>query len=238
MSNEEAGYAASRRTPRQGMGASPVGSWLSVVLALVAVVAGFLILKNITDDGGTAGGNGGIVGGPTDDEPENSVLSDPSIPEATTTTTSTTMPRVIEGASVVVANANTVSGSAGAMTKSLELQGYDTEEAVNASGPNISASVVYYEPSIDNAQAVAESVARDLGGVDVEQVTSPAPTGSGDLGGAGVLVVLGDDQAGKSIEELRGDDEVDATASATVPEPSDGDVPASAPAAADDEADE
>ena len=39
-----------RKTPRQGIGGSPVGSTLSIVLAVVAVVAGFLILRNITDD--------------------------------------------------------------------------------------------------------------------------------------------------------------------------------------------
>ncbi len=39
-----------RRSPRVGDCGSPVGSTLSIVLAVIAVVAGFLILRAITDD--------------------------------------------------------------------------------------------------------------------------------------------------------------------------------------------
>ncbi len=60
MSNEEgvtgSGVGATRRSPRQGVGGSPVGSTLSIVLAVVAVIAGFLILRNLTaDDSSSAG---------------------------------------------------------------------------------------------------------------------------------------------------------------------------------------
>ena len=40
----------SRRSQRVGDSGSPVGSTLSIVLAVVAVIAGFLILRAITDD--------------------------------------------------------------------------------------------------------------------------------------------------------------------------------------------
>ena len=54
MTNEEsASGSGGGRSARQGSGNSPVGSTLSIVLAVVAVVAGFLILRNITDDGGS-----------------------------------------------------------------------------------------------------------------------------------------------------------------------------------------
>ena len=75
------------------------------------------------------------------------------------------------------------------------------------------------------AEAVAQSVARDLGGVDVLTLPSPAPTESGDLGDAAVLVLLGDDQAGKTLEELA---PASATETPTAPDPSDGSVPADA----------
>lgn len=233
MSNEEAGFGANRRTPRQGIGGSPVGSWLSIGLAVVALIVGFLILRSITDEGdassSTSGDTAGEVTGPGD-----SVLDDlvVTIPQTTPIATTTTLPRVTEGASVIVANANTVGGSAGNMTKTLELAGYTMEEPVNASGNNVEASIVYYEGSIAGAQEVAESVARDLGGVEVLVVTSPAPTVSGDLGDAGVLVLLGDNEAGKTVDELSGasaDDEGGVTA----PDPSGADVPATAPADAD-----
>ncbi len=51
MSNEQ----PSRPPKRSGSGASPMGSTLAIVIAIAAVVVGFLILKNIrSDDGGTA----------------------------------------------------------------------------------------------------------------------------------------------------------------------------------------
>lgn len=227
MSNEESGLTASRRTPRQGVGGSPVGSWLTIVLAVVAVIAGFLILRNITDDSSAASPNDPA------DEPDTSVLDpastlvDVSIPETTPSTTVPEVVRTTDGASVVVANANTVGGSAGAMTNTLELAGYTVIDPVNASGPNLTASIVYYDTAQAAAEAVAQSVALDLGGVEVLELPTPAPTADGDLGDAGVLVLLGDDQAGKTLEEMAPETDAGGVAA---PDVSDGDVPATAPA--------
>jgi len=231
MTNEESGLGASRRTPRQGVGGSPVGSWLTIALAVIAVVIGFLILNNITDDGGSTAGGGAATPATTPDE-GTGTLVDVSVPVTEATTTTTTVPRVTTGASVLVANANTVGGSAGNMTKTLELAGYTLIDPVNASGPNITDSIVYYDEAQAAAQDVADSVARDLGGVEVLTLPTPAPTESGDIGDAGVLVLLGDSQAGKTLEELSGaSGEGEDVAAA--PDPSDGDVPATAPADAD-----
>ena len=56
----------SRRSPRVDGGGSPVGSTLSIVLAVIAVIAGFFILRAITDDDGDSGGHHGrhLVDGP------------------------------------------------------------------------------------------------------------------------------------------------------------------------------
>lgn len=202
--DDSLGAPPPRRPPRQGMGSSPAGSTLSIVLAVVAVVAGFLILRNITDDGGsTSSGDLSDIGVP--DAPQ-TTLADPTNTTSPlpTTTTTTTIPRVTEGATVVVANANTVGGSAGAMTKSLELAGYTMGEAVNGTGPNIDDSIVYYDSTVAAAQDVANSVARDMGGLAVLPVPTPPPTESGTLDGAGVLVMLGNNEAGKTLEQLAG----------------------------------
>ncbi|MFK7919817.1 MAG: LytR C-terminal domain-containing protein [Ilumatobacter sp.] len=234
MSNEESALGASRRTPRQGAGASPVGSWLTIVLAVIAVVAGFLILRNITDDSSAAspGSSSDVVdsGLETDD-----TLVAIEIPDTVATTTTTTIVRTTTGSSVLVANANTVGGSAGNMTRTLELAGYEMiADPVNATGPNISASIVYFDSAQAAAEEVANSVARDLGGVEVLPVSTPAPTTSGDLGSAGVLVLLGDDQAGRTLEELSPTPATDvAEEGVAAPDPSDGDVPVTAPADAD-----
>ena len=235
MTNEESGLGATRRTPRQGVGGSPVGSWLTIALAVVAVIIGFLILNNITDDGGSANDTSSVTG--EGDATTPGAGSGPAIsvevPVTTATTTTTTVPRVTTGASVMVANANTVGGSAGNMTKTLELAGYTLVDPVNASGPNITDSIVYYDESQAAAQDVANSVARDLGGVEVLVLPTPAPTENGDIGDAGVLVLLGDTEAGKTLEELSGTAADGAEDAAAAPDPSDGDVPATAPADAD-----
>jgi hypothetical protein len=61
---------------------------------------------------------------------------------------------------------------------------------------------VQYDPTIAAAQAVAESVARSMGGLTVEPVPTPPPVEGGSLDGAGVLVLLGTDEADKTIAQL------------------------------------
>jgi hypothetical protein len=186
----------SRRSPRQGVGGSPMGSTISIVLAVVAVIVGFLILNNITDDGPSAGDTGGI---PVDSAPTDTTNN--SVAENTTTTT-TEPPFVTEGATVVVANASGVSGSAGRMTTELATLGFVMADATNSTQSGLTASIVQYDPTIAAAQAVAESVARSMGGLAVEAVPTPPPVEGNSLNGAGVLVLLGTDEADKTIAQL------------------------------------
>jgi hypothetical protein len=200
MSNEDPNAPAapepSRRTPRQGAGNSPMGSTISIVLAVVAVIVGFLILNNITDDGGSStGSSGGESSSSTEPTTSDSV-------SATSSTTTTEPPLVTEGATVVVANASGVPGSAGRMTTELATLGFTMAEATNSTQSGLSASIVQYDPSIAAAQAVAESVARSMGGLTVETVATPPPVEGGSLDGAGVLVLLGTDEADKTIAQL------------------------------------
>lgn len=202
MTNEDPSGAAAvgGRTPRQGSGGSPVGSTLSIVLAVLAVVAGFLILRNITDDGG--GSAGGDAAGSTGEPVTSDAITTTTFDVTdTTTTTSTTIPRVTEGATAVVANGNSIGGSAGRMSKTLELVGYTMGAPVNAN-VTLDDTIVYFDASITSAEAVAQSVGVDMGCVDVLPAGTPVPTDSGSLGEAGVLVVLGNEQADKTIEEM------------------------------------
>lgn len=180
-----------RRT-REGIGGSPLGSTVSIVLAVVAVVVGFLILNNITDDGGSTDGGGAVA--TTPDTVANTV--------ADTTTSTTEPPLVTEGATVIVANASGVPGSAGRMTDELAAQGFTMGTATNATSAGLEQSIVYYDPGIAAAEAVAGSAARVMGGLTVEVVPTPPPVEGATLDGAGVLVMLGTAQADKTIAEL------------------------------------
>ena len=201
MSNEDPNSPGtptpSRRSPRQGVGGSPMGSTISIVLAVVAVIVGFLILNNITDDGPSA--DVGVVT-PVDSAPVDSTV-DSAIENTTTTTTEPAL--VTAGATVVVANASGVPGSAGRMTTELATLAFEmVTPAINSTQSGLTASVVQYDPSQAAAQAVAESVARSMGGIMVEPVATPPPVEGGSLNGAGVVVLLGTDQADKTIAQM------------------------------------
>lgn len=119
--------------------------------------------------------------------------------EATTTTT--TLPQVVTtGATVVVANASSVNGSAGRMTELLQAEGFELGTPTNSTEGSLGASKVYYAGDDEAALAVAESLVRVFGGVIqlVELPTVP-PVESSDLAGATVLLALGDDFADQAL---------------------------------------
>ncbi len=205
MTNEDPNAVTSggppRRSSRQGVGGSPVASTLSIVLAVVAVVVGFLILNNITDDGGGAADPGdGVDTGAGTTAPATS-----DVPATTQPPATTEPPLVTEGATVIVANASGIGGSAGRMTDTLELAGFTTGAPTNSTAGQLEASVVYYDPGIAAAEDVANSVARVMGGLTVETVPDPVPVDSGTLGDAGVLVMLGTNEADQTLEQMSGE---------------------------------
>lgn len=200
-----------RRNPRVSDGGAPVSGAVAIVLALVAVVAGFLILSSISDGGDNAldfpvdsSNSSGDSGDAT------ATTLDPSATTVATLAPATTVPTVVtEGASVLVANANNVGGSAGQMQRALETgPGFTVAGAVNASTSvgTLDSSVIYYVEANTQAQPVAESLGEVLGGVsDILPMPDTPPTSDGDLMGADVLLMLGNDKAGKTLEELNPD---------------------------------
>jgi hypothetical protein len=186
-----------RRSPRVGDSGSPVGSTLSIVLAVLAVIAGFLILRAITDDDDGDDDVGAI---PTDGATVTTAAT--GVPtETTVAATPTTVGRVTTGATVVVANASGVGGSAGAMSTALQTAGYTMGTPGNSTGEQLATSIVYYVAGDAAAQAVASSVATDMGSIAVAEMPQPPPIDSG-LGTATVLVMLGTDTAGKTLADL------------------------------------
>ncbi|MET0143955.1 MAG: LytR C-terminal domain-containing protein [Ilumatobacteraceae bacterium] len=168
------------------------------MLAVVAVVAGFLILRAITDDDDSGSSitpdSTTAQGGSTPD-----ISLTPGVTDPTGTVTTTTVNK--QAATVVVANASGIGGSAGAMSQALQGAGYVTGEPTNTNAEQLTVSVVYYaaDPA---AQAVAAAVAADMGGLTTAAMPVPPPI-SGDLGTATVLVMLGTDTANKTLADLQ-----------------------------------
>ena len=134
-----------------------------------------------------------------------------TIPEGQITVATTAAPPtgpagpVYTGATVAVANASGIGGSAGAMSTALSTEGYQgLGEPGNATGGGLDASIVYFVAGDVAAQAVAQSIANDLGGVQIAEMPTPRPAEGGSVETVTVLVMLGTDTAGRTIADLSG----------------------------------
>lgn len=213
-----------RRTGRLGDGSAPVSGALAIVLAVVAVVAGFLILNSLSGDGDEQAdfpvpGNTSDDDAPPSGDPD---ATDSGGSSAPTLPTTTTVPALqVDGASVIVANANGQGGSAGRVTTVLETgAGFTTVQATNSNSNvgELADSVIYYDATVPAAQIVAESVNRVLGGgLLVQPKPEVPPISDGDLRGAGVLLMLGVDHADITVEQLVLPDSAAATPAITNP---------------------
>jgi hypothetical protein len=199
-----------RRT-RDNNAGSPMGSTAAIVIAIVAVVAGFLILREIrTDDAATTA------------VPETTTVTtiDPAL---TTTTpppaTSTTLPPIVtEGATVIVANASGVDGAAGVLTTALSGKNFTLAKATNGSEKR-DVTTVYYAETNPSALPVATSVAQLMGPtVTVQVMPTPPPVKDGVLPeGVTVLVMLGADKATQKLDEMATATTVTTVAGAAAP---------------------
>jgi hypothetical protein len=136
------------------------------------------------------------------------LITEPPVTLPPVVTTPPTVALVTEGAVVLVANASGIDGAAGRLSDRLAAAGFTMGAATNSSTAvsNLAVTQVYYVAGDPAALAVAQSVQAVLGGGAVEllELSLPAPTQSGDVGDAGVLVLMGNDVADKSLEELQG----------------------------------
>jgi hypothetical protein len=171
-----------------------VSGTLSIIVAAVAVILGFLILRDINDSG-DASGNGDDPTETTD----TTVAGGPNNTDAPIdgSTTAPTTP-VIKDYTVIVANAAGVSGAAAQMTT--ELQGITVQAlpGINSSLTDQPTTTIYYLPDY---AAEAQDLATKMG-----VTTAPAPMpdpvpidADASLGAAQILVQLGGDLAGKPL---------------------------------------
>lgn len=178
------------RRPRSGAGSkgSSLNSTMSIVVAAVAVLLGFLILRDI------GGSNSSSSEVPVDPASSETVVTD-TVPVDAVVTEST-LP--LTAFKVQIANASEVSGSAGELTTQLQGRGFIVQPAINTNDATIkqTATVVYFNPGSEGAAAL---VATTLGGVATAPMPTPIPTETGNIGEASVLILLGTDIAGKPL---------------------------------------
>src|SRR4026208_2019805 len=115
----------SRPPRRSGSGASPMGSTLAIVIAVAAVVVGFLILNNIRRDDNSDATTPTIASSTTVAGALDTVAPLPTQPQVTVFTPTTT------GAKVLVANSSHANGVAKVLTTALQGKGFTMGEATN-----------------------------------------------------------------------------------------------------------
>ena len=173
---------------------SPSTGTLGAAVAVVALVLGFLILRDVRGDGGATG--------PIGTADPNATLApgatiDPSAP--------TTLPTFsINGFKIQVANASGLAGSAGDMTTKLQDQGYVVQVAMNVAAGTAKRmkTGVFY---LAGCEAASQNVAAVLGGnVEVAAMPQPIPVETGTVGEACILVLLGTDLANKPLAGVVG----------------------------------
>lgn len=170
---------------------SPSTGTMGAVVAVVALLLGFLVLRDVS-------GSSLDTSSPT---PQDTVPGGGTVdPNATTTTVQfSTL-----GFKLIVANASGVAGSAGAMTLALQNLGFIAPPAVNlapGAAKRQKTGVFYTAGCETNAQKVAEALG---GNVDIAAMPNPVPTETGNLGDACVLILLGTDLAGKPLQGATG----------------------------------
>jgi hypothetical protein len=167
----------------------------------VAILAAVLAIAACSNSGGTAA---------TTTSSTTSTSSTSSTSTSTTSTTTTTLPPtttteplVLTPGIVKVANASGVQNAATLVGNELAAKGFTLRDPTNgvAAYAKLKVSVIFVLPG---SEAVAHSVSRLMGGIEVRPMTIPAwiTDGTAGLGDATVLVMLGSDRAKKHLERI------------------------------------
>jgi hypothetical protein len=174
--------------------AMPNTGTMGAVVAVIALILGFLILRDVRNDGGATVTPGG---GNTTDTVAPGDTTNPAV--------STTAPPLNRGGfKIQVANASGIAGSAGDMTTKLQEQQFVVQPALNVAPGTAKREKtgVFY---LAGCETAAADVAAVLGGqVEVGAMPSPVPLETGTLGEACVLVLLGTDLSMKPLPGVVG----------------------------------
>lgn len=183
------------RGPRTSAPA-PNNVTFATVIAVVALLLGFFVLRNVSASSPSTGGNnGGNGNGNGNSEESTTTTLDP--------TASSIPALVLTSFKIQVANASGVAGSAGKLTTDLQAMGYVVQTALNSAPgtPKRAKTGVFYGPGCNNAaQNVATTLSGTIGSTpEIGALPSPVPLETGTMREACVLIMLGTDLAGKTL---------------------------------------
>lgn len=167
-----------------------VSGTLSIIVAAVAVILGFLILRDINDDGDASGGGGGGTENTTQTTFPGGADVTTSVPSETTAVPA------LKPYTVLVANAASVQGAAAAMTTALQGAGVTTLPGTNSTLAGAqTVTTIYYNPGFEAEAAALAAIM----GVTTPPEPMPAPPPVADLSTANILVQLGTDKANQPL---------------------------------------
>jgi len=188
----------SQQRPRGSRPSMPMPNTgtMGAVVAVIALVLGFLILRDVRSDGGSTVTQG------NSDNTEATVPAGGGDGTATTTTVASGVNR--GNFKIQVANASGIAGSAGDLSNKLTEQNYVVQPALNTAPGTAKREKtgVFY---VAGCEAAAQDVAAVLGGnVEIGAMPSPVPLETGNLGEACVLILLGTDISNKPLAGVVG----------------------------------
>ncbi len=195
MSNDNAG-----RSSRTTSGNGPVGSTVAIVVTAIALILGFLILRKMNDDPAASSNT-------TASATTTTLGSGSTTSSVAASTTTTEPPLVTTGTKVQAVNCSTQNKAAAFLATTLSGVGFVSADPASCSPTQakLATTLILYDADDANAQAVAESVGRALGNKTVEARSNPVPNEAGVYPeGTGVIVLIGDDIANKTLNEIAG----------------------------------
>jgi len=186
-----------------------MGSTFAIVVTAIAVLLAFFILRKVNDSGGTSSVTPGTTA---------TTLA--TLPGDTTVTTISVTPTTIGyttiGTSVQVVNCSNQEGVARNLSNALAAQDFRMVEP-DTGTIDLPVTKVIYNSDDPLALAIAMSVAVLLGGAVVEASGTVVPTLTTGtwVSGSSVIVLLGDDLAGKTLAQIAVESAAGVTTAAT-----------------------
>ena len=189
------------RPPSRSSSSAPMGSTVAIVVTAVAVLLAFFILRKVNDDGAASVADPGSVATVLTTLPGDTSLTTVAV------VTETTSGIVKVGTSVQVINCSNQEGVARNMSNALAAEGFTMVEP-DTGTIDLPVTKILYNADDPLALPVARTVSLLLAGAAIESSGASTPnlsTGTW-VPGSSVMVLLGDDLAGKTLAQIAGVD--------------------------------